>query len=114
MGSAWAAFPGANGMIAFTTDRGYGVNDDEIYVMNADGSGQTRLTFNSASDWLPSWSPDGSKIAFQSGRDESFEIYVMNADGSQQSRITFNAAADEDPAWSPDGSKMGVCAGAGP
>jgi dipeptidyl aminopeptidase/acylaminoacyl peptidase len=47
--------------IAFTSDRD---GNDEIYVMDADGSNQTNLTSNSADDEAPSWSPDGSKIAF--------------------------------------------------
>src|SRR5688572_845446 len=71
---AWAgAFPGENGQIAFESDRdnvgGEGPTLWEIYVMNADGSGQTRLTNNAASDIEPSWSPDSTKIAFSSDRD---------------------------------------------
>ena len=50
-------------MIAFTSDRENGNFD--IYVMNADGSGQTRLTDDPADDFNPSWSPDGGKIAFR-------------------------------------------------
>ena len=54
----------------------------EIYVMNSDGSGVTRLTNDSAWDGMPSWSPDGARIAFVSYRDGNGEIYVMNTDGS--------------------------------
>ena len=64
-------FPGQNGLIAFTTFRhsvGYQANY-EIYVMDADGSGQTRLTNNTKADLDPSWSPDGEKIAFGSSSD---------------------------------------------
>src|SRR2546425_3331127 len=72
---AFAAFPGVNGKIVFETER-----DDnwEVYVMNADGSGQTNLTNNPAFDAEPSWSPDGTKIAFTSSRDDASEVYVMN------------------------------------
>jgi Tol biopolymer transport system component len=69
--------------------------------MNADGSGLKRLTNNDASDRQPAWSPDGTKIAFNSERDGNREIYVMNADGSGLTRLTNNDASDWDPAWSP-------------
>jgi Tol biopolymer transport system component len=98
-----AAFPGANGKIAFDSDRD---GNAEIYVMNADGSGQTNLTNNAASDSSASWSPDGSRLAFVSTRDGNAEIYVMNADGSGQNRLTTNAVNDFRPSWSPDGSKI--------
>src|SRR5215216_5192781 len=105
--NVWAGtFPGPNGQIAFVslTD-----GNDEIYVMNADGSDQTNLSNNDADDFNPSWSPDGEKIAFASDRDENatHEIYVMNADdGSGQIRLTNNDADDFNPSWSPDGEKI--------
>ena len=89
--------------IAFASDRD---GNAEIYVMNADGTGQTRLTDNSADDWLPSWSPDGRRIAFYSKRDGNREIYVMNADGSGQTRLTDNPAEDREPSWSPGGRRI--------
>ena len=67
---------------------------------NADGSAQTNLTNNPARDEYPAWSPDGSKIAFQSNRDGGPRIYVMNADGSGQTKLTNQG--DEYPAWSPE------------
>ena len=74
--------------------------------MNADGSNQTRLTNNTADDYFPSFSGDGSKIAFVSDRDGGDEIYVMNADGSNQTRLTNNTADDFNPSFSGDGSKI--------
>ena len=66
--------------------------------MNADGTGQTRLTNNPAADPIqPVWSPDGTKIALLSDRDGNSEIYVMNADGTNQTRLTNNPAADANP-----------------
>jgi uncharacterized repeat protein (TIGR01451 family) len=78
----------------------------EIYTMNVDGSGQTRLTNNLAQDLEPGWSPDGTKIAFSSSRDGNSEIYTMNVDGSGQTRLTNDPGADGWPAWSPDGTKI--------
>jgi len=73
----------------------------EIYVMNADGSGQTNLTNNSGGDRAVAWSPDGTRLAFSSGRDGNLEVYVMNADGTGQTNITNHPSQDMDPAWQP-------------
>ncbi len=73
----------ADGRIAFQSDRDGGF---EIYVMNADGRDQTRLTNNSTEDRTPVWSPDGRRLAFISNRQGSFDIYVMNANGGEQTR----------------------------
>ena len=81
--------------------------------MNADGTGQTRLTSSPEADFSPSWSPDGQKIAFASARDGNGEIYVMNigdalqgTDGSEPTRLTNKAGDDFDPIWSPDGAQI--------
>jgi Tol biopolymer transport system component len=94
--------PGS-GQIAFVSGRD---GNNEIYVMNADGSSPINLTHDPASDVQPAWSPDGSKIAFTSFRDGNDEIYVMNADGSGLLNLTNNPASDGTPAWSPDGSRI--------
>lgn len=78
----------------------------EIYTMNPDGSDQTRLTDNPASEMWPIWSPDRNRIAFQSNRDGNYEIYVMNANGSNQTRLTNNPSSDYNLAWSPYGNKI--------
>ena len=82
---------------------------EEIYVMDADGKNQERLTENRRNDLSPSWSPDGERIAFASdgkGNFENFEIYVMDADGGNQQRLTNNPAYDWSPSWSPDGERI--------
>ncbi len=75
----------------------------EIFVMNADGSGQTDLTNDPANDGDPTWSPDGSKIAFTTNRGPTGdnEIYVMNADGSNPVDLTNSPANESDPDWQP-------------
>jgi uncharacterized repeat protein (TIGR01451 family) len=82
----------------------------QIYSMNSDGSNLFRLTTNAANDESPKWSPNNSRIVFQSDRDnpfcDVFEIYSMNSDGSGQARLTTDINDDRAPVWSPDGSKI--------
>ena len=91
--SAFATFPGQNGKIA--SER-----DDEIWVMNPDGSSQTDL--NADGD-LPDWSPDGTKIAF--GRGGTAIVIINAADGSEE-RVLDPGDANFHPSWSPDGTKI--------
>jgi len=82
-------------------------NNMEIWRMNDDGTEPRRLTFHHALDRDPSWSPDGSQIAFRSNRASTGfaddEIWVMNADGSGQRQLTFNDVRDGFPRWTEDG-----------
>jgi Tol biopolymer transport system component len=96
--------------VAFQSNRnltpGGNVSQLDIYVVSADGTGETRLTTDTTNEAQPAWSPDGAKIAFVSDRDSSNEVYVMNADGTGVTRLTADPLADEQPTWSPDGTKI--------
>jgi TolB protein len=91
------------GQIVFGTNRD---GNDEIYIMNGDGSGLVNLTDNPASDNAPVWSPDGTQLVFESNRDGNLELYIMNADGSGQTNLTNNPTEDLQPAWSHDGMQI--------
>ncbi len=89
--------------------------DYAIYGMNADGSSQGRLTDERGDvstlegvrfQTQPAWSPDGTKIAFASAREGSFDIYVMNSDGTGTKRLTSTKENDQHPTWSPDGNSI--------
>lgn len=89
----------------FPAETGAGHSSFEVFIMNADGSEQTRLTENNFQDSLPDISPDG-RIVFNSFRDGDHEIYDMNVDGTDQRRLTFSPGEDAHPIYSPDGSKI--------
>jgi TolB protein len=87
-----------------------------LWVMNADGSDKKRLTQNGATNWAPSWHPDGQRIVFSSNMDDwreqrqtygpNFELYLINLDGTGLTRLTFNAVFDSFPMFSHDGAKL--------
>ena len=99
--------PAATNTIAFVSTRN---GNPEIYLMNADGSNQTRLTNDAGRDLNPSQSRDGRRIVFESDRSGNSEIYVINRDGSGLQRLTEdsgdNAPIDTQPVFSPDGATI--------
>jgi Tol biopolymer transport system component len=88
--------------IAFVSTRD---GNQEIYVMNVDGTQERRLTDGPNYDGDATWSPDGGKIAFLSYRNGANDIYVMNADGTGLKNLTqaIGTINNAQPAWSPDG-----------
>ena len=100
------AGPTVNGKIVFVSERD---GNREIYVMNPDGSTQTRLTNDPRKDDFPVWSPDGKTIAFcrDDGSVYSFySIWLMNYDGTDQRQIFHSC---EGPlTWSPNGQQLAM------
>ena len=85
----------------------------QVWIMNADGSGQTQITSGFGAEFpdanAPKWSPDGSNIAFWSGFETQYgEIWTMRADGTDARQLTDQPGtiSSDNPAWSPDGTKM--------
>ena len=97
-GDAWdPAIDTSGWRVAFVSNE---AGNDELYVVNRDGSELLRLTQN---DWEwdrhPSWSPDGSEIVFWSNRDGRKQLYVISQDGSNLRRISDGFGNDWDPVW---------------
>ena len=81
-----------------------GVNDEntEIFTIDVNGQNLKRLTDNTYWDLYPTWSPDGTHVAFLSKRDSDFDIYIMNADGSDQHLFYDSGSHDADIDWAGD------------
>lgn len=88
----------------------------DLWVMDADGSNKRRILHNGATNFAPSWHPDGRRIIFSSNMDDwredirqyghNFELYLVNIDGTGLERLTFNKVFDGFPMFSPDGGKV--------
>jgi TolB protein len=81
---------------------------DDVWTADADGSHVRRVTDARAQEFDPTWSPDGSRIAYRHQTDggDTAEIYVVDADGSHPVPLTRNDVADWGPDWSPDGRRI--------
>ena len=95
--------PAPTGRIAFV--KGGKDTNDDIWVVNADGSGLAQLTSGASPEHDPAWSPDATRIAFLVG-DSAAQIWVMDADGSNKRQLTHGPFPAGPPTWSPDGSRI--------
>ncbi|HEX6315410.1 MAG TPA: hypothetical protein VFZ73_11150 [Gemmatimonadaceae bacterium] len=82
----------------------------ELWVMNADGSGQRQITNLGGANFGPSWTPDGGRIVFSSNyknpRSRNFELYLINLDGTGLEQVTDHEEFDGFPMFSPDGRRI--------
>jgi Tol biopolymer transport system component/DNA-binding winged helix-turn-helix (wHTH) protein len=78
---------------------------DQIFVMDSGGANLKRVTYNSANNGSAGWSPDNSKLIYQSDQDGNWEIYTISVDG-ELAQLTDDAADDHSPDWSPDGNRI--------
>jgi Tol biopolymer transport system component len=94
-----------DGRLVYTSVADFG--DVHLRIINADGSGDRRLTSRAA--FQPAWSPDGSRIAFVTlgGKD----IFLIDPDGGHEVNLTQGLSEDEEPTWSPDGSRIAFTLG---
>lgn len=100
---AWS--PDGDWIVYRDSTRGINEND-EIFVVSADGSDRRNITNDPANDWGPDWSPDGSTIAFNSDRDGGrLRGYLVNADGSNLRALDIDGWV-EYPSFSPDGARI--------
>jgi Tol biopolymer transport system component len=94
-------------------------DNSELFVVDVATGAERRLTFNDdaradfrggSADWQPAWSPDGSEIAFASGRGGSFDIWSVAPDGTGLRRITATGSLHEEaaPVWSPDSARLAL------
>lgn len=97
---AWAP---SGAKIVFASDRAGAQGTNDLFVMNADGSGEANITNTpQINEDYPSWSPGGARIAFSRDGD----IYTANPDGSSLAALTQTPATDIEPDWSPDGNQI--------
>jgi len=92
-----ARFSPKGDKIVFVSDR---TKNQDIWLMNTDGTMQTQLTTDSEDDVEPCFSPDGKQIVFASKRTGNFDIWVMDADGGNKRQLTTSPEDERQPVWS--------------
>ena len=81
-------------------------SNSEVFVMNADGSGNTQITHDAWQEGQPTWFKDGKKLAFLCNESGSSQVWEMNPDGSGRKQLTQYEGDIEGFSFSPDGKKL--------
>jgi Tol biopolymer transport system component len=81
-------------------------SNNEIYIVNSDGTNPTRLTNNNIKEDFPALSYDQTKIVYAAYISNAWNIFVMKADGTGNTQLTYGSFSKAEPAWSPDGNKI--------
>ncbi len=97
--------PDGNKVVYESTVAGF----QQIFIINADGSGPVQLTHDAVNHDSPAWSPDGHKIAFVSDKDGDEAIYIINVDGTNEERLTGKEHRFIHPNWSADSASLIFC-----
>ena len=100
--SAWGELSPSGDSLVYSSARGMNGNWD-VYVSDANGSAELRLTHSAYNDLSPSWSHDGTRIVFISDRDGDYEIYSMDSSGSEKTKLTDNDYTEGYPHFNPSG-----------
>ena len=105
-------------VLSFEGGTGYEHQRRHIYLVNADGTGATKVTEGTVEDGFPTWSPDGTQIAFHrtTWQDRSVSppvgndryIVTMDPDGTNQTELHKGGGWESPPAWSPDGTQLAI------
>jgi Tol biopolymer transport system component len=111
--ASWAAFPGANGRVAYSETRGLvpggGGYNWEIFTISPAGGSPSRLTDNAIADTQPSWSADGRRLVFIRGSaaiGQNQNVWIMRADGTHKRQVTNWPGPESSPSFSPHGGRI--------